>query len=251
MRVKGNLISEHTPSPCGVNISIFRYCFQVMALSRVYGLIFVFVFSLVLIYFVNSWGPQTIIWIFEIEILVWGSRSAQERCDLVTNTSRKPTIIYILVAPYIWRQATHFRGGLISWINELTKLLDTVILEDLITPEVNITFMKQGCVVRMYLCSKRWEQDIHKVRSFYCSAVDFILYMLALCFWANQLFIAIIRLIIRNYPFQKFRNYPFLWQVHLRQVPNPNAQSLSHPKGQGWAFHEADQVFETSHWQDK
>ena len=39
-------------------------------------------------------------------------------------------------------------------------------------------------------------EDVHKVRSFYCSAVDFILYMLALCFWTNQLFIAIIRFII-------------------------------------------------------
>ena len=60
MCVKGNLVSEHTPPPCGVNISIYRYGFQVMALSRVYGLIFVFVFSLVLIYFVNSWGLETV-----------------------------------------------------------------------------------------------------------------------------------------------------------------------------------------------
>ena len=74
---------------------------------------------------------------------------------------------------------------------ELTKYLDTVILEDIITPEVR--------VVHCALCNL-WRPHMQKVsnsdqaRSFYCSTVQFILYMLALCFWTNQLFIAIIRL---------------------------------------------------------
>ena len=82
-----------------------------------------------------------------------------------------------------------------------------------------------------------WE--IHKVREFYCWAVDFVFYMLALCFWTNQLFIAIIR----------FRHFFYILvisyspQVHLCQVPNPNAQPFPNPKGQGWAFLEVDQVF--------
>ena len=73
---------------------------------------------------------------------------------------------------------------------ELTKYLDTVILEDIITPEVR--------VVHCALCNL-WRPHMQKVsnsdqtRSFYCSTVQFILYMLALCFWTNQLFIAIIR----------------------------------------------------------
>ena len=47
-----------------------------------------------------------------------------------------------------------------------------------------------------------------------------------------------------------FISVMLLCQVHLRQVPNPNAQSLPHPKGQGWAFYESDQVFQTSPWQE-
>ena len=42
---------------------------------------------------------------------------------------------------------------------------------------------------------------------------------------------------------------PLCKQVHLCQVPHPNAQSLPYPKGQGWAFLAADQVFQTSPWQ--
>ena len=56
---------------------------------------------------------------------------------------------------------------------------------------------------------------------------------------------------------QQRKNLPFPWlsdktnslemnykssQVHLRQVPDPNAQSVPHTKGQGWAFPEVDQV---------
>ena len=42
---------------------------------------------------------------------------------------------------------------------------------------------------------------------------------------------------------------PLCKQVHLCQVPHPNAQSLPYPKGQGWAFLAADQVFQTERMQ--